>query len=150
MIFFGFFNLQFFTSEKGKPDIFSLRLWQTCETVSSVSWVLFKTGSVDKVSSLPKLYIRYKLVKVLGQTSSTFSFKWRPQLYKWKRVVLPWCKINEVFSSLHILFRYLFTCLAFRLKVSLLGIIPEIATFTVSALMFLAILIMFLDIRATA
>ena len=32
--------------------------------------------------------------------------------------------------------------LALRLKVSLLGIIPEIATFTVSALMFLVILIM--------
>ena len=33
--------------------------------------------------------------------------------------------------------------LALRLKVSLLGIIPEIATFTVSALMFLVILMLF-------
>ena len=40
-------------------------------------------------------------------------------------------------------FRVSFTCLALRLKVSHLGIIPKISTFTVSALMFLAILMFF-------
>ena len=32
--FFGFSDLQFFISEKGESAVFSLRLLQTCETVS--------------------------------------------------------------------------------------------------------------------
>ena len=43
----------------------------------------------------------------------------------------------------HIFFRVLFTCLTLRLKVPLLGIIPKIAIFAASVLMFLAIFIMF-------
>ena len=50
--------------------------------------------------------------------------------------------MNGIISSLHIFFRVSFTCLVLRLKVSALGIMPKIATFAVSVLMFLVRLIM--------
>lgn len=60
------------------------------------------------------------------------SIKWRPWLLKLKRLLIPWCKMKRMLSSLHTLFRVPFACLALWLKVSLPGILPTIATFDVS------------------